>query len=421
MFRLHDSTRRRVSLTAFLLLCVLPTVIVLAWGIARRLPGHVRSEAERLSTHLGVKVTLTGLRHPRPGVVVYEGLDLADPETQQLMLRCQELEAAWKEPAEEEDRSQPVLVLRASEPVIEEAELNQLWKLLRRVLTCRGGWQEIDVRATAGGLTLGSGENSATLTDLEGRIDTFSTGVQAEVAFRLAGVEMPQAARIRITRNRQFQPPTTGFALHTGGAALPCPLLATALPNLQALGPESCFRGYLWVNETPDGTEGELTGQFIDVDLETLATDRVEHSLSGTGQLTIQNARFHNRRLQQASGSLEAGPGVIGRSLLEASSQWLGMARNADSAALGDPVPYQRLAISFLIDSGGLQLRGQCPGARPGAVVTSRYGPLLVESISHPQPVAALVGALVPPGEILVPAAGQAEWLISHLPTATRQ
>ena len=82
MAPLYDSTRRRIALATFFAVGVLPTVVLSGWAAWWRSPWHVRREAERLELQLGMRVSLAAVRHPRPGVVVYEGLGLRDPETE---------------------------------------------------------------------------------------------------------------------------------------------------------------------------------------------------------------------------------------------------------------------------------------------------------------------------------------------------
>jgi len=417
MFPLHERTRRRLALLAFLLLCPLPTVIVLACGVARHLPGHARAEAKRLSTHLGVAVHIDAVRHPRPGVVVYEGLTFSDPETSQTMLRCGLLEASRPKSIDGQRRSPSAVKVAVGEAEIEVAQLSRLGRVLRRVLRRGAGWPEVDLHVTAGRLALRQKDGRQTaLTDVEGRVETLSTEARAEIGFRLADFEMPEPARLQVVRSRRTEPPATGFALQSGAGALPCRVLAMGLPGLETLGPGSRFCGYLWANQMPDGWEGELAGRFSDVDLARVITDRFGHRLSGTAEVSVQFARFRRGRLQQAAASIAAGPGTIGRSLLDASAEWMGMVPRAESDVPGDPVPFDELRMSLVVDSAGLELRGHCSGVHPGVVVAGRDGPLLAEPTSQPRPVAAVLATLVPGAGVHVPATRQTEWLIRRLP-----
>lgn len=419
MFHLHDSTRRWICVAAFLTLCVLPTVIVLVWGVSRRLPWYAQSEADRLGTHLGVKVALSAFSHPRPGVTVYEGLQLLDPETGCVLLDCRQLEAVRLEPdGRGEAGAGAVLTLTASQPVVDAAQLGRTWQLLERVLACRSGWPKVDVRAACDNLVMKSGNRRWTLVEPEAAIGSEATGARAEVAFRLAGIEMSNKARFSATRDSRSRQPRTIFAIDTDGAPLPCSFMAELVPQVAALGPESSFRGRCLVTDTPGGWEGEISGLFAHVDLAQLTSGRIGHRLDGVGQLTVESVVFSSGRLCRVAGSLHAGPGTMSRSLLDAASLWLGMIRNADQEIQGTALPYEQLAVSFAVDSDGMEIRGLCSGPGQQVVLTSRYGPLLLESPAQPLPAAALVGALAPSGEMLVPAASQTDWLLGCLPVS---
>src|SRR3972149_3552107 len=95
MLELSDRMRRRIAIFLFTALCVAPTLVVAAWGISRHLPTHATAEAQRLSWQLGMDVSLAAVRHPRPGVVQYEGLAMTAPETGREVLRCRLVEARW--------------------------------------------------------------------------------------------------------------------------------------------------------------------------------------------------------------------------------------------------------------------------------------------------------------------------------------
>ncbi len=424
MFRLHDKTRRRICIAGFFAIGIVPTVLVSAWCIVRHRPGHVAAESQRLSRRLGLDVKLDAVRYLRPGAMLYEGFELADPETGKTVLRCRMLEATWKKHAGRKEKHPDLLVLTASQPQLETDALGRLGQLIHSILQRRTGRPDVDVRLTAREVTLHCGKDSLTLTDLHGGIDTSSVGAQAQIAFRPVGVDSPDPVRVRLWRNRQTNPPSSGFELDTAAVALPWNLLAAGPVELDPLGPRCRFRGYIWANQTPGSRspndwDGELTGQLLDVDLDRLVTDRFPHKLSGTAEVTIQPARFHRGRLEEAAGIVTAGPGVIGRSLIDAAVERLGLVRNAQPSTTGDPgdlVPYEQLSVGCILDSDGLRLQGRCAMPSPGAILVDRRGRLLSEPRLQPQPVVALLQMLVPHSEVQVPATCQTDRLMRRLP-----
>jgi hypothetical protein len=423
MPRLHQRTRRRLCQGLFLAFGVLPTLAVIGWCIERHLPGQATAEAERLAALLDLDVKLEGVRRPRPGAVLYEGLTLCDPETSRPLLQCRLLEAsvAWRK--DHQGRLKRSLELIASQPRIEADQLPTAWSWLRTLLGGRFGRLPGETRLAAAELTLQTAEDAQTLTDIDGLVETLADGTNLEIQFRLVGAEAPERARIRIVRNRQVSPPAGGFELYTGGGELPCSLLAMGLTELRPLGPRCRFRGYIWANQTADGWEGEVTGSLAELDLERLLGGELPHHLGGSGQLTVQRAVFRKGRLAEANVALTAGPGTIDRSLARAAIERLGLrpgsAWTTDAPDAASPanerIAYRELAFAATLDADGLRLQGRCSDAPPGTVLAVADGGLLGEP-SQSRPVAALAQTLVPRADAQAPVSRQTDWLLRRLP-----
>ena len=73
---------------------------------------------------------------------------------------------------------------------------------------------------------------------------------------------------------------------------------------------------------------------------------------------------------------------------------------------------FDRLGLDFWLDSRGISIAGHCPGP-PGAVAVAAGRAILTEPElrKQPQPVAALIQALVPGNEVPIPATRQTSWL----------
>lgn len=408
MFPLSDRARREVCTAAFVLLAVLPTIAVGAWCAWRHSDGPVRLAAERLQSALGLSVSLQGLAHPRPGVAVYRGLEVIDPETGRTLFRCPSVEVTGT--------SAGRLVMTAEKLELEGRGLEQVRRIVEDAMEARLGprdphwvFSADEVRVVSSGIT-------QSLVGVQASMDTPPGGVQAELAFRLPSLNMPEPARVRIGRNRQTSPPAIGFELSTGGAALPCGLLGLGLAEFQRAGAKSRFSGYLWANQGQGGWQGEMVGQWTNLDLGELLGDWCVHKLNGPAQVYLQFARFRDGRVEEAGGTLSAGPGIVSRSLIQAAVDRLSLARGADPNTPGELVPYEQLAAAFLLNSKGLQLQGRCAGIGPGSVLIDRYCRLLGDPAVQPQPVASLLQLLVSPGEQQVPASRQSERLLRLLP-----
>ena len=410
MIPLHQSTRRRVCQTSFVLFCLLPTAAIFGWSASRKSSQHLRSCELQLTEQLGLKAKLDSVSYPQPGVVLLHGLELCDLETDQPVFHSRSLEIT---------RVEGRLVVLASEPVIEAGRLYQLWDLLgrrlRRELTAHEPIELLPCN-----LTIRSERGEQTYELVGGRLEPEESGEAAELRFRLPGLKMPEPASVRIVRDRQRQTPSTRFALSTGGAALPCSLFAALCDVEGTLGAAATFSGSLWADDTAQGWEAELAGRFEKIDLGRLVSNRFNHLLEGEATLELIDARFHESQLTEAHGSFAAGPGEIGVSLVQAAVAELNCSTRLASLAEADARnhgPYERLAFNFGIDSEGLRLAGNCDGHPSGVVLVGRdQRSLLAKSADAPLPVVALLRVLSPASQEQAPATTATRTLIPWLP-----
>ena len=412
MFPLHDRTRRRVALAVFGSLCVLPTVLILLWGLIRHTPWHTAAEIRRLESVLGLRVRVARARNTAPGVWRYEGFSLYDPETGRRLFSCEKLDARYSRHGA---AAPATLVLRARGPVAHEPAAAALYQLLSRAMQGQMGPAPLDVQWTADELALGTGEAAVHLAGLSGGTQSHPGGVRAHLRFHPAGGSEAEPAHVELYRNRQVTPAVLQLKLHTGAVPLPCRLLAAGLPAFEPLGPDSRFLGYLQADQTPHGWRGDLTGQFSNVDLGRLVREPFARHLTGEGEVTIERARFDAGRLLEARGAVSVGPGTIERRLLDAAVEQMGLTRSG-LPGFDDPVSYRQLAAGWRIDPGGLHVEGRCPAAGPGTLLVGAGSWQVGEPVVQPLPVAAVVRALAPHGPAEVPATAEAAWLLRRLP-----
>ena len=418
MFPLYDQTRRQICMAAFLGLCVLPTLAVTGWSIARHTSWHRQAEEQRLGYELGLDVTVGALKHLTPGVVRYEDLKLSDPETGQCLLQCAAVDATWTSMTDSHDQQRPAIVLAVSQADCEAASWLRLSEVLRRRLECRDGRPEIEVRLSADQFTLHNAAQSHALENVEGGIGLTPGGIQARLSFRLSGGTATEPIQMRIVRNRQVSPPSNGFDLDTRRVAVPCRLLALFDKDLQSLGPDCRFSGTVSSYETASGWYGDLSGQLLGVDLAQVACGRTIDEITGTADVTVKRAKFLHGRLEEMDGWILAGPGTLGNSTVESLTAHLGISRATELASGNPSLSFDRLGVQFWLDSRGVTLAGCCD-EKSGAVAVSGGRVLLGSPPSQSQPIAALIQALVPVSSApanAVPATRQSSWLSQMLP-----
>jgi hypothetical protein len=409
MFALHQRSRRIVCRVAFLVLCAVPTVLVLGWILYLHTPFPVRAAAHGIGTQLGVEVSLDRVSHPRPGATVYHGVVLTERETGQRILATREVRTA---------RSGGTLLVTAARIELQDAHLDLLWQVLADRLRI---WQAGSIQLAVGQVAMGP----TTATRLRGRLEATGDRAQSLITFCLPDTAEESPIRVHIVRNRQTTPPATQVELRTGNTSLPCSIAWPLLPGLAQLGDDAHFRGVAWGTLQRGGWTGQiLGGELTDVDFDRLVSSHYPCRLSGTARIVIQQARLRDGRLSVAAGSLAVGPGLISRSLCQAALEGLHLFAFEPFVTNSQLIPYEQLACKFAVDSHGLKLQGACRGAPgtilpSGTILTTTTGPLLAVTRSVPLSPVALVRTLVPRRDLLVPATPAAEALVRTLPALT--
>ena len=272
------------------------------------------------------------------------------------------------------------------------------------------------VQISAAELTLRWPQGVQTLVDCTAHLECANSEQTASAAFQVAGVDADSPARLGLRWNTSTDADAAKtLKLETGGTPLPCSLLAALVHCEDWLGPNGAFQGTARIEETSAGRQIEVSGQIEGIDLQSVVGDHFPHRLTGTCSLSLERATIRDGRLEEATGSIHAGPGVVGASLLRSAANSLKM-RAGNSLADDEVLPYGELAAAFAWDAKGLTIHGQCETGEPGAVFRSGNAILLTESSGGALPVTALVQALVPDSRVQVPATRQTDWLLRALP-----
>jgi hypothetical protein len=406
MFRLHETTKIRLCRAAFLALCVGPTCAAIGWSAFVHTPQFRRAHEKAIADQIGWQAKLKCASTPRPGLVLYEWLELADPETGQLVARL---------PFVEVRTAGDALSVELSHPATLNGErLAELFRFLE-TLTRRSP----DARAlrfTARNLTLILDAGDQTFTDVIGEVEGGAEG-QARLSFRRAtsGDEPPEPCLLTAGRSRDNAADET-LQITTGSAGLPATLLAALWPGAAEFGKTSQFAGRIVATRHEDTWQAELAGHVDGIDLDWLVSRQFPHKLTGPAKAEIHSLTFRDCRIESATGTITAGPGIISRSLVQAAETHLGI-RAAEQAIRGpdNVIGYRLLAAGFQIDSDGLELRGEVPQARGAILIDERYV-LAVEPPIASQPVLALVRTLVPQSDVHVPATRETAALTNTLP-----
>ncbi len=421
-FWLHEAIRRRVCVALFVLGCIVPTAGLLVWGLWRITPWHLQQQAAELERLLGLVVRLEKVAYPQPNVAIYEGVELADPDTGQSILRADQVQIRWT-PAAATTRAfvgQVKLSFQGME--IYTDSLARLVELVRRALAQPAHWPRYEVQIEADQLRLRTGQQIRTASELTGFLQPLEVGTHGRLVFRWPGTQTSQPIQIRFGRDHRPKPPVSGLELALGDSAIPCSLLVGLWPGLERLGPLASIRGTLWICQHQGQVEYRFQGQLFQVDLRTVFGEELGPELSGLAQLDLEEARMLNGRLEEAAGTVRAGPGTISQRLCQAAVRELGLASSLHPLHEQQTLSYEQLAVSFRITAEGLLLRGIAPGPAPGGILVDSHRLLLGEAdpSAQPIPIAALIRTLLPPeripGPMLAPVTRQTALLLPLLP-----
>ena len=384
MFRLHDNTRRQLCRLGFVLLCVVPVAVVVAASLWLRTGHFNRMQARALSAALDANVSVGSSHQVSPGATRYERVEVCDPETGERLARAATLSV--------ERRGDSVVVLTPQITLYSSQALSRLCTTLERRLRMRDS--RMRLRVAAGEVVLQWGGRVQKFAVPEVQLVPNAYGQYLAAHFHDSAADGSSRAKLEVWLDRRHTPHQATYRIETGAAPLPCRLLASLWPPAGRLGGGCTFQGVLLAQEQGDRWKGELAGSFADIDLDALITQQFPHELAGQGRANIQFAEFADSALTRCFGSLEAGPGQISPSLVHAAAKTLG-AKASDIDSAGSLIAYDQLGLSFGLDRGVMQIRGNI-SPHPGAILTAGHDTLLAEPASRVQSVSNLIRVLEP-------------------------
>lgn len=421
MFAPHEATRRAFVRVAFVLLAILPTAALAGWAAMRHLPGYTDAVAQVVAEHTGLAVSLEAVDHPRPGEMRLVQLELRDPETGMLIARAERVTLSTAD---------DLVTIDLAGAKLEPGGLADAWRALDlRLRRHAGDLPTQHIRLTATELTTHAAADPLVLYDVQSDVDCRAVGTEVRLTFGTNEEASDKKVQLRVVRNRQTSPPTSGFELNAEGAPLPCALAEPLWSAAPWFGPKAHFLGHVWAIEATDATwRTTIRGKFTDVDLRHAVEAHFPQKLRGNGEVVLVEAQLDGERLVLASGTISAGPGQISRDLVD--SAWRSFhLRGADwrFESLPELTRFDSLACSFHVDASGIAL-ARHPAAqailedgKPAghALLVDSESTLLAIPSDHPrQPITALVRALVPPTADKLPADDRAAWLLQALPTS---
>jgi hypothetical protein len=408
------TTKRRILLCrwGFVLFCLLPTLVVGLWVVARAdhrgvPPIAAEQLAHDLSNRLGLVVAIERASGTQRALRI-EGLRLRDPETREVVAEAAAVEAVYADDAWQ---------IEAFQPVVNLTHLAPLLPRLHDRLLCGPAAKSEPLHLAGRDVLLTSNAVQHSLARLAASLSSSEEGPLLAVELQPTG-HAAEPIRLSVVRNRQAAAPRTNWQLATSGQPLPLAWLADWMPQLARLGSECQFIGTVTCSEATEADwSGELSGTLTHVDFDTLVTEHFPHQLSGLGTVQIERATIQDGRLAEFRGGIDIVSGSVSRSLLAAGQEHLGLTQSSQTESTGDSsIPFQRLALDIALDGRLLRITGRTGRQDEQAVMLGHNGVLVSSTSDHAVPAVSLLRALLPDNQFQVPATRQTDALVGLLP-----
>lgn len=425
MFAFHETTRKQLCRTAFLVLCVAPCAATALWIASHYLPGRNSRAARELGAVLDMHVKLADWRDPRPDMNRASRVALSDPQSGSPLAELADL--AWR-------RGTGVRSCVIDRLSMEAAQCDELVAKLPRLLA-KLPPERHDLRIAT--LTITPPHDAAATPHTAGKPWVFRD-VRVQVDSDAAGRQRLQllapspgsaaaagrAVRITMIPAQDATSAAPVVTMETGPSPLPASLLAPFVPGWGRLGAEARFTGNVRWTLDAQSPQGATQGRLEGVDLAAIQPSGSPHQLQGAATIDLTELTWRAGRLQRLAGALRATDAQVSQSLVAALTRTfhctLAEGATADPSTL---VPLDSLAVQFELDGRGLTFWGDCPSEAdgpPSCMATSAGRPLLFGPRYRDWPLGTLVQAFVAPSNVWVPATREAVDLAERLPLPLR-
>lgn len=402
---MHERTQRRICRVVYVLACILPTVLAVAFVLYFHRPWQERDWQHLLESNLHVRASISQVTAPRPGERKLYDVRLAD------LLSRKEIASV--------DKLQ--LLSNAS---LHAEQINvtfhDLESLTRTVQSWLGTDELTALNFTIEKLLLSHGsDETCELTNV--RIAFDDTTTQKRKLKLQADVSTDEAKQAHVRLQVEHTP--TGpwdISLDCREAQLPAYFFAEFLPGA-ARWKDAHFNGIMQLRCGINGVEGTLEGKFSPINLQAWLGDDSPHQLRATANLQLDKLRWLNFRVVEAQGSLNSEPGQMSRSLIAAlaNSPYCVPSKKLADSSSPDTISFEKLGCNFDMNASGLSIKGNCltPSPEmPGCLLVSDVEPLLVQPTCPHVPLPYFVQVFCPLDKYWLPGMRKAADLAEVLP-----
>lgn len=393
MPRFHERTERLLCRSAFVVLCLLPTLGVLAWAITVHLPIHRYIAAEQISDLLGVDAEVDSVVYPQPGIAELYKVTLKSPGEETVLATIKKIVFHTNGPngreyievtgaktsaqhlytigeaLERADSSEST----GTTPTIHIADLT-IAPPTESVLIDPLVYKSLKIYPALKNGTIAESDTKPDRIIIEGTT-TSSRG-------------QPTKSRIVIYRGEEIAKSETRMDIESGSGPLPCWLLESLLPNSDVIGRFATVHGKAFLALNNDVWSGSFTGDVENIDASKVLDDFNVGNLKGTGRVHFTDIQWNAGRVIATKGLLECKQGKIDSKILN-TAEWALNCIRPSKASL-ESLPFDEMKFRFHLDKTGIELLGNCSAANPTAMICYQKKPLLVQPLNK-QPTSNLV------------------------------
>jgi len=355
LFAMHESTKRLLCRSVWVLAALMPLVCVVIASIVIATPWYqswqrVAWEA-RISENLGVTVRTKLFTLTAPHQFYAEGVELRHPETDVILARIARLNGLMR------DKGWSILL---ETPELDGGQLESGLQVLHDAFLCRP--QKSSQLLAIGipqGLTLHGVSGASEIERMEILLRPAERSSTIQAKLMLKDQPFGEVA-IQVSRDHNPETTATSVTLSSPKTWLACDVLSDRFDILKNLGHESRFRGEIQCNVLSQQWDVSIVGEFDRVDWGAMSAS-VGSPVRSTGSLSIAQLNLRDGKILRAMGQARCEGGVASKSWMQRTSQLLQLPAQF-AASSTESIAIDTIDFGFNLDSTGLRLAGALPG-----------------------------------------------------------
>ena len=377
---MSDHQKRIICRAFFVLLCVVPTVIVIKWLFT---PPTTTQWEERIKGNLGLVTNVESVETPLPQETILGAVHILGKEND-VAVDLGSVTVANTE--------------QARQIVVQKFDVNDisLAHVLRRVhrevsdppypvRPYQVFFGQVQIRSE----NLNGDQLVQELHGASIQILPTEQSLELTLKFKLSMADDAPVTQITYIRRLHTQPQEI-WAVNSPQAELPVWMLAEIIPELKCMGSSATFNGTIQLEKYEHQWNGIAAGWLKSVDLFHLVWLPFDQWVFGQADIRIDSCNIRESKIVSMEGDFTSQRGEVGMMLLHSLSKHLNMGKpHPDLAPY--KVRYKQARFDFQIENDQFHLRGDSGGC---LIYSEDNKQLLIVDQGAWFPIASLVNAL---------------------------